>query len=454
MAVRDFDLIVLGAGSGGVRASRNAAALGARVAVAEERQLGGTCVNLGCVPKKLFVYASQVREQLHDAAGFGWSIPTPTFDWPTLIAAKNAEIERLNRVYAKLLDDSGVTRFAGRATLIDRHTVRVGDEQISADHILIATGSVAWRPPIEGANLGITSDECFHLESLPKRLLICGGGYIAVEFAGIFHGLGVEVTQLYRGPLFLRGFDDDLRQTLAQAMRNKGIDLRFDRNVSNVRQDDTGLRAQLNDGTEVACDALLFATGRVPNVAGLGLEQVGVRLGERGEIEVDAFSQTSVENIYAVGDVTDRINLTPVALAEGSAVATTLFGAGPCKADHSNVASAVFSQPEAASVGLTEAQARQQYDAVDVYRSRFRPLKNTVSGREERTMMKLVVDGQSDRVLGCHLVGPQSAEIIQAVAITLKCGTTKTQFDATIGVHPTAAEELVTMRNKLPQPSA
>jgi glutathione reductase (NADPH) len=451
MADYDYDLFAIGAGSGGVRAARMSAGLGARVAIAEERYLGGTCVNVGCIPKKLFVYAAHYREDFEDAAGFGWTVGERRFDWPTLRANKDREIERLNGVYAGLLDSAGVDRFEGRARIVDPHTVEIdlagGDRRrVSAENILVATGGWPSLPEIEGVEHVISSNEAFELESLPRRALIVGGGYIAVEFAGIFHGLGVEVVQLYRGPLFLRGFDDDVRTTLAEDMRHKGIDLRFESNPAKIEKTPAGLVATLEDGSRVEADLILYATGRRPLVADLGLEEAGVELNAAGAVVVDEYSRTSVSSIWAVGDATDRINLTPVALAEGMALAKTLFGGEPTRADHEDVPSAVFSQPPIGSVGATEQEARERYGDVAIYRSRFRALKHTLSGRDETTMMKLIVERAGDRVVGCHMVGPDAGEIVQGIAIAVKCRATKAQFDATIGIHPTSAEEFVTMR--------
>ncbi len=453
MGDRDFDFFVLGAGSGGVRASRLASSFGARVAVAEERYLGGTCVNVGCIPKKLLVYASHFREDFEDAAlGYGWTVGESRSDWATLIEGKNKEIERLQGVYARVLDEAGVRRIEGRATLTDPHTVAVGGESYKADQILIATGSWPVDPSVPRGPLGITSNEAFFLERLPKRVIIVGGGYIAVEFAGIFNGLGSEVIQLYRGPLFLRGFDDDLRTTLAEEMRKKGVDLRFDLNVQKIERTDGQLCAELTDGDLIRADQILFATGRRPNTSELGLEKVGVELDATGAVTVDQYSRSSVPHIYAIGDVTDRINLTPVAIHEGICLANTLFNNRPMAPDHVGVPSAVFSQPAIGTVGLTEAQARERHGEIDVFRSSFRALKHTLTGRDERTLMKLVVDRSSDRVLGVHVVGTDAAEIVQGFAVALKCGARKADFDRTVGIHPTSAEELVTMRDAVPEP--
>jgi len=448
MADFDYDLFVIGAGSGGVRASRLSASFGARVAIAEERFLGGTCVNVGCIPKKLFVYASAFQEELAEAIdGYGWSVGDVRFDWPTLVANKNREIERLNGVYARLLDDAGVERFDGRATVVDPNTVAMGDRRFTARHILVATGSKAHRPPeIEGVDHAVTSDEIFYLEDLPRRILIVGGGYIAVEFACIFHGLGVDVCQMYRGPLFLRGFDDDCRRHLAEEMRARGIDLRFDHRVVQVERTGDGVRATLDEGTKLEGDYLLCATGRNPNSGGIGLEQAGVALGEDGAILVDEYSCSSVPSIHAIGDVTNRINLTPVAIHEGICLANTLFNDNPMAPVHEAVPAAVFSQPPLGTVGLTEAEARERFGEIDVYRSTFRALKQTLTHSRSRTLMKLVVDRRSQRVLGVHMVGHEAGEIVQGFAVAVKAGLTKAQLDATIGIHPTAAEELVTMR--------
>ena len=445
----DFDLFVIGAGSGGVRASRMCAGYGARVAVAEERYLGGTCVNVGCIPKKLLVYASQFSGEFEDAAGYGWSVGETAFDWKALIANKDREIERLNGVYARLLDDAGVTRIEGRARLVDAHRVSVAGREYGAEHVLLAPGGWPSLPEIPGIEHAVTSNEAFRLEELPERAVVVGGGYIAVEFAGIFHGLGVRTAQLYRGPLFLRGFDDDVRETLADEMRKRGIDLRFDARVERIERAGDALRATLDDGTALEADLVLYATGRRPLTADLGLEEVGVETDAGGAVVVDEFSRTSVPNVWAIGDATDRIQLTPVAIHEGMALAETLFGGRPTRPDHVDVASAVFAQPPVGTVGLTEAEARARYGEVEVYRSVFRPLKHTLTGRDERTMMKLVVARESRRVVGAHMVGHEAGEIVQGIAIAVKMGATKEQFDRTIGIHPTAAEEFVTMREPL-----
>lgn len=454
MSKYDYDLFTIGAGSGGVRASRVAASYGAKVAIAEERYLGGTCVNVGCIPKKLLVYAAHFREDFEDAAGFGWTVGERSVDWGRLIASKNTEIQRLNGVYQRLLETAGVTIINGRARILDSHTVAVGEQRHTAKYILVATGSWPTIPDIPGAKHAITSNEAFYLPSLPGRIIIAGGGYIGVEFASIFHGLGVEVTQLYRGGLFLRGFDDDVRETLAEEMKKKGIDLRFRTNVEKIEKGPHGLRATLSDGKILEADQIMFATGRRPITSGLGLESMGVKLTTTGAVEVDEYSLTSVPSIYAIGDCTDRLMLTPVAIAEGRAVAETLFNQNPMKPDYTNVPTAVFSLPNIGTVGLTEREARQRYGRIDVYQSRFRPLKHTLSGRDEMTMMKLIVEQATDRVIGCHMVGPDAGEIIQGLAVALTCGATKAQFDATIGIHPTAAEEFVTMRTEVPERDA
>jgi glutathione reductase (NADPH) len=444
--IYDFDLFTIGAGSGGVRASRIAAAYGAKVVVAEERYLGGTCVNVGCIPKKLLVYASEFSEAFEDAAGYGWNARSPQFDWHTLVSNKDREIERLNGVYERLLTAAGARIIRQRAQLLDAHTVAVGGQRLTSRYILIATGSWPTMPPVGGVDLAINSNQAFHLSELPPRILIIGGGYIGVEFAGIFHGLGAHVTQVHRGPLFLRGFDDDLRAALATEMRKRGIELHFGTLVNGLERITHGIAASLSSGGRLEVDVVMCCTGRHPNSAGFGLEQAGVKRNATGAIVVNEYSQTSVENIYAVGDVTNRRNLTPVAIAEGHAVADLLFGGRTRVLDYESVPSAVFSQPPIATVGLTETEARARYGTVDVYKSVFRPLKHTLSGRDERTLMKLVAEPKSGRVVGAHMLGADAGEIIQGLAIALKCGATKAQFDATIGIHPTAAEEFVTMR--------
>jgi glutathione reductase (NADPH) len=454
MASYEFDLFTIGAGSGGVAGSRRAAAYGARAGICEESRVGGTCVIRGCIPKKLLVYGAHFADDFADAAGFGWNVGLPSFDWPTLIANKDREIDRLNEIYIKLLADSGVEFVEGRGRLIDAHTVEIGGRQVTAGRILIATGGHPVVPAIPGVEHAITSNEALHLPILPRRMVIVGGGYIAVEFAGIFHALGVAVTLVIRGENLLTGFDDDVRVALAQEFRTRGIELRARTQIKRIDKVAGGYTLTTTAGAEIDTDLVMFATGRHPNTRGLGLSEIGVATNEVGAVQVDEWSETSVPGIYAVGDVTDRLNLTPVAIAEARALAETLYHGNPTRLDPSNVATAVFSQPPIATVGLTEAEARRSYGAVDVYRSRFRPLKHTLSGREERTMMKLIVDRATDRVVGCHMVGQDAAEVMQGLAIAVKCGATKRQFDQTIGIHPSAAEEFVTMRDKVPEPEA
>lgn len=450
----DFDLFVIGAGSGGVRASRMASSYGAKVAIAEESRVGGTCVIRGCVPKKLMVYAAHFHEDFADAAGYGWSLGGAHFDWKTLIANKDREIDRLNGIYKKLLAGSNVELIEERAVLVDRHTVAVGGKRITAKNILVAVGGWPQKPDLPGIEHAITSNETFHLPELPHRVVVVGGGYIAVEFAGIFNGLGAKVTQLYRGEQILRGFDDDLRHFLAEELRKKGIDIRVNSDVAAIEKTSGGYRVALQDGSVIEADCVLYATGRRPKTDGLGLEAAGVELGKDGAVKVDAYSKTNIDNIHAIGDCTNRVNLTPVAIKEGMAYADTVFGNKPWPMDHTTIASAVFSQPPVGTVGLTEAEARRQYGAVDIYKANFKPLKHTLSGRDERTLMKLVVDRASQIVLGAHMVGLDAAEIIQAIAIAVKMRATKAQFDQTVAVHPTAAEEFVTMRVPEPDPAA
>ena len=450
MSQYDYDLMVIGAGSGGVRAARMSAQHGAKVAVVEESHLGGTCVNVGCVPKKLMVYGAQMAEEFSDAAGFGWTLPPASFDWATLIANKDAEIARLNGVYENLLTKAGVKIITGRGILTDPHTVQVNGRAQTAERILVATGNKAFVPDFPGNEHAMTSNDMFTLKELPRRVLIGGGGYIAVEFAGIFNGFGSQVTQLYRGPLFLRGFDHDARTHLANEMRKKGTDLRFDTIVKRLDKRGETLVATLSDDSTVEADILLCAMGRVPNTGGLGLAEAGVKLTENGAIIVNEFYQSNVPSIYALGDVTDRLQLTPVAIAEAMVFSGHIYGGGAEPLDYENIPCTVFSQPPLGSVGLTEEEAAQKYDNLDVYVEDFRPMKGTMSGNDERTMMKLIVDEDSDRVVGCHMVGSEAGEIIQGLAVALKCGATKAQFDATVGIHPTAAEEFVTMRTPRP----
>ncbi len=444
-------MFTIGAGSGGVRASRVSASYGAKVAIAEERYLGGTCVNVGCIPKKLLVYAAHFSEDFEDATGFGWTVGERRIDWTKLIANKNAEIARLNGVYRKLLEESGVTIIDGHAQILDSNTVVVGQKQYTARYILVATGGWPTVPKVSGSDYAITSNEAFFLQALPQSVIIVGGGYVGVEFAGIFHGLGVRVTQLHRGALFLRGFDDDIRKAVAEEMRKKGIDLRFNANVEKIEKVKEGIRATLTGGATLEAEQIMFATGRLPNTRRLGLEEAGVEMNQNGAVVVDDYSRSTVPSIYAIGDCTDRLKLTPVAIAEGRAVAETLFHNNPIKPNYDNVPSAVFSLPNVGTVGLPENEARERYGKIDVYKTTFRPLKHTLTGRDELTMMKLIVDQVTDRVVGCHMVGPEAGEIIQGLAVAITCGATKTQFDSTIGIHPTAAEEFVTMRNKVPE---
>jgi glutathione reductase (NADPH) len=445
---REVDLFVIGAGSGGVRAARIAAGYGARVMVAEEYRVGGTCVIRGCVPKKLLVYASRFAHEFEDAAGFGWSVQTPAFDWPTLIANKDKEIARLEAAYTANLNKSDVTIAKARAVLEDAHTVRLSTgERVRAAHILVATG--AWPnngPSIPGMEHVITSNEALHLPFLPRRILVQGGGYIAIEFACIFAGLGSEVTLVYRGENILRGFDEDVRTHLRSEMEKRGITVITGRTVTEVAPSGEATPAQLSDGRWIDVDKVMFAIGRSPNTAGLGLEAAGVEIAKTGAVVVDDYSRTTVPHIYAVGDVTNRLNLTPVAIREGHAFADTVFGNRPTRVDHLDVPTAVFSEPEVGVIGLTETMARERFARVDIYKATFRPMKATLSGRDTRMLMKLVVDGASDRVLGCHIVGEGAAEMIQTLGIAVKMGATKADFDATMALHPTAAEELVTMR--------
>ena len=449
---RDVDLFVIGAGSGGVRAARIASGYGAKVMVAEEYRVGGTCVIRGCVPKKLLVYASRFADEFEDAAGFGWTVGAPTFDWPTLIANKDKEIARLEAAYTSNLDRAKVAIVKSRAVIVDPHTVKLTatGETVHAERILIATGAApSLGKEIEGREHVISSNEAFHLKELPKRILIQGGGYIAVEFAGIFNGLGSEVTLIYRGENILRGFDDEVREHLRGEMEKRGIKVITRHIVEAIEKVDHGLCIELSGHDDVMADAVMFATGRRPNVAGLGLEAAGVALNDKGAIQVDDYSRTSVPHIYAVGDVTDRIALTPVAIREGHAFADTVYGGRPTPVDHKNVPTAVFSEPEVGVIGLTETEACRTLAKVDIYKTSFRPMKATLSGRDTRVFMKLVVDGSNDRLVGCHFVGPDAGEMIQLLGIAVKLKATKADFDATMAVHPTAAEELVTMRTKV-----
>ena len=450
MADHDVDLFVIGAGSGGVRAARIASSYGARVMVAEEYRVGGTCVIRGCVPKKLLVYASRFSDEFEDAAGYGWTVAKPEFHWPTLIANKDREIARLEAAYTSTLERFNVALVKSRAVLEDAHTVRLATgARVRAETILISTG--AWPhlgPKIPGLEHAISSNEAFHLPQMPKRIVVQGGGYIAVEFACIFAGLGSEVTLVYRGENILRGFDDDVREHLRGEMRGRGINVTCGHTVAAIERSGGGFDVRLSDGSIIATDKVMFAIGRRPNVMGLGLESLHMKIHEHGGIDVDEYSRSSVPNIYAVGDVTNRVNLTPVAIREGHAFADTVYGGKPTPVDHTNVPTAVFSEPEVGVIGLTEHQAREQLAIVDVYKTSFRPMKATLSGRNTRTFIKLLVDGATDRVVGCHIVGPDAGELIQVIGVAVTMRATKADFDATMAVHPTAAEELVTLREK------
>src|SRR6204780_5087284 len=450
MSDYDVDLFVIGGGSGGVRAARIAAQHGARVMLAEEYRLGGTCVIRGCVPKKLLVYAARFRGEFEDAAGFGWTVPHATFDWATLIANKDKEIARLEAAYGSLLAKSGVKVVKNRATLLDAHTVQVTNgDRVRAAHVLISTGGTpSYGDKIPGIEHAISSNEAFHLPELPRRVVIQGGGYIAVEFAGIFAGLGSHVTLVYRGESILRGFDDDVRQHLRADMEKHGIRVVTGRTITAIEQAGTHYSVQLSGGNHIPADKVMFATGRVPHVAKLGLKEAGVEIAKNGGIAVDEYSRTTAPNVYAVGGVTNRINLTPVALREGHAFADTVFGGKPTIVDHANVPTAVFSEPEVGAVGLTETQARAKLQQTDVYKSMFRPLKATLPGRDTTVLLKLIVDGQTDLVVGCHIVGEGAAEMVQLAAVAIKMRATKADFDATMALHPTIAEDLVTMRTR------
>ena len=454
----DYDLFVIGGGSGGVRAARMAAGTGARVAIAESYRYGGTCVIRGCVPKKLFSYAAHYHEDFEDAAGFGWTVEAARFDWTRLMANKDAEIARLEGIYERLLNDAGVEIHRGHGRLLDAHRVEVetGDASpsrvLGAETILIATGAAPSYPPGHGWEHAISSNEVFELESLPERAVVYGGGYIAVEFASIFNGLGVQVTEIYRGPQILRGFDDDVRNTLAAEMVKKGIRLRVETTIDHIEKTASGLALRLSDGETIETGLVLAATGRRPTTGNLGLGAAGVAIDEAGAVVVDAFSCTNQSNIYALGDVTNRIALTPVAIAEAMAFVDTVYRGTPRAMDHADVPSAVFSHPTVSTVGLTEHQARVACAEIDIYRSGFRPLRHTLTGRDERAMMKLIVDRPSQKIVGAHMVGADAPEIIQGIAVAIKAGATKQVFDATVGIHPTAAEEFVTMREPVPEP--
>ncbi|NOY92229.1 MAG: glutathione-disulfide reductase [Deltaproteobacteria bacterium] len=446
MADYDYDLYVIGGGSGGVRAARMAAGLGARVALAESGRLGGTCVNVGCVPKKLMVYASHYSEALADAADFGWIVGESRFDWASLQAHKDAEIERLNGIYAGLLEDTGVTLHRGHARLVGPHEVEVEGTRHRAAHILLATGGRSKRAPIEGNTLANISDDVFAWKQLPKKLVVAGGGYIATELACVLHGLGAEVHLVHRRAELLRGFDADVRTHLTQEVRKRGLHLHMERTIERITQRGEGRRIELSCGTTLDVDVVLSAMGREPNTEGLGLEDVGVELDERGAVRVDASYRTNLPSVLAVGDLIGRVQLTPMALAEGMYVAHELFGEGGALIDYDLIPTAVFSQPEVGTVGLPEHEARERYPELVVYRSSFRPMKYTLGARDERALVKLLVDGATDRVVGCHIIGPDAGEITQGVAIAMTAGATKRDFDRTLGIHPTLAEELVSMR--------
>ncbi len=450
MSTYDYDLLTIGAGSGGVRATRLAGGYGARAAIIEKSRVGGTCVMRGCVPKKLLVYGAHFADEIADARGYGWTVGEPSLDWGALIQAKNAELDRLEGVYQRILRTNKVQLIEGTGRLVDAHTIEVDGRTLTAEKILIATGGWPSLPEMPGIEHVITSNEALDLPELPRRIVIVGGGYIGVEFAGIFNAVGAEVTLIIRASQILRGFDEDVRDVLAAEMEKKGVRILRDCVADAIERCDGGLTVTLEHAEEIEADAVMFATGRAPNVAGLGLEEVGVALNDAGAVVVDDWHRTSVENIFAIGDVTDRVNLTPVAIAEGVCFAETNFNDRPRRMDYDAIPTAVFSQPPIGTVGLTEADARKR-GPIDVYVSRFKPMKHTLTGRDESTMMKLIVDRASDRVLGCHMVGADAPEIAQGLGIALKCGATKAQFDATIGIHPTAAEEFVTLREKRPE---
>lgn len=446
MSKFDFDLFVIGAGSGGVRAARMAGGFGARVAIAEDRYMGGTCVNVGCVPKKLYVYASEYSKSFQDARGFGWGDAKPKFDWTVLRDGKKEEITRLNGIYRNLLSGADVTTIDGRGRILDAHTVAVGEQQYTAEKVLIATGGWPHIPDFPGSEYAVSSNEIFDLENFPQRIVIVGGGYIAVEFAGIFNGLGAATTQLYRGPLFLRGFDDDIRAHAAQEIPKTGVDLRFEVNVESISQASTGLQVKLTDGSTIEADTVLYATGRKANLTELGLENVSVTVTDAGIIEVDEHYGTSEPNIFALGDVIGGMELTPVALAEGMSFARRHFGALEQQVAYDFIPTAVFCQPNIGTVGFTEAEARERFGEIQLFKSTFKPMKHTMSGRDEKTFMKMIVDVATDHVVGVHMMGPDAGEIMQGIAIAMRAGATKAVFDSTIGIHPTAAEEFVTMR--------
>jgi len=444
----DYDLFVIGAGSGGVRAARTAAATGARVAVAEDRYLGGTCVNVGCVPKKLYSYAAHFHEAFDDARGFGWRLgEAPTFDWPTLRDNKIGEIKRLNGIYGKLLDGAGVRLINGRAKIVDEHTVEVAGERISAEKILVAVGGWPWVPPFPGSEHAMNSNQIFDLDEFPQRFLVLGGGYIAVEFASIFNGLGADAHLVYRGELFLRSFDQEVREFTRDEMAKKGVNLHFGTNIESIEKVDTGLKVSLTNGESLEVDAVLSATGRKPHLEGLGLDKLDIALNENGSIEVNDRFETSIPSIMALGDVTGGPELTPVALAEAMHLVAHHYGDAPkAPMNYDNIATAVFCHPNIGTVGLSEEKARETHEAIRVYSADFRPMKHTLSGSDERCLMKLIVDDATDVVVGAHMVGEEAGEVIQGIAIAVRAGLTKADFDATVGIHPTGAEEFVTMR--------
>lgn len=445
----DYDLFVVGAGSGGVRASRMAASFGAKVAVAEDRYMGGTCVNVGCVPKKLYVYASQFNNSFADAKGFGWEHQGAQFNWTTLRDNKIEEISRLNGIYDNMLSNAGVEVINGRASLVDANTVSVNGKTHTAERILIATGGWPFVPDIEGKEFVLHSNQIFDLEQFPKRIVIVGGGYIATEFASIFNGLGAETIQLYRKDKILRGFDEDIREFTSQSIIQAGVDLRTNTDIKSISKNNDGsLTAILNNRDSITADIIFYATGRKPNLQGLGLENAGVLLNENGTIKVNEKFQTNIDSIFALGDVIGGMELTPVALEEGMAFAKHFYNNEAFAIDYNNIATAVFCQPNIGTCGMTETQAQENYDNIDVYESNFRAMKHTIGGRQERTYMKLIVDNASDKVVGVHMVGEDAGEIVQGLAIAMKAGATKAHFDQTIGIHPTAAEEFVTMRTK------
>ena len=446
----DVDLVVIGAGSGGTRAARISAQHGARVLIAEEFRFGGTCVIRGCVPKKLMVYASRFADAFEDAAGFGWTVPKPSFDWRSLVDAKEREITRLSKIYVDNLRKAGVEIVDARATIEDAHHVRLGDgHTVSTETILVATGGRPVLPKeLPGSELAVSSNEIFDLPAFPQRLVVVGGGYIGVEFASIFVRLGAKVTLVNRVNTILRAFDEDMRNGVRDALAERGVDFRLERMLKRIDKTADGLAVTLNDGTTVDCDQVLIATGRAPNTKDIGLDKAGVHLGEKGEIRVDSLSRTNVASIYAVGDVTDRVALTPVAIREGQAFADTLYGKKRTTVDYSKIPTAVFTTPEIGTVGLTEQQAKQTHTCVDIYAASFRPMKATLSGRDEKTIMKVIVDGRTDLVLGVHVLGEDAGELAQVLGVALKTGVTKSDFDATMALHPTASEELVTLRTR------